>query len=107
MGHAATRVAASAAVSAALDRFFAAYYRQRPVSATFTGQHDYDGALPDWSAQGLARAADEMRALRRDLDAAGRVPDAEVTTFPWQVDLALADGALEIALAEHESGHFV
>ena len=63
--------------------------------------------LPDWSADGLARAADEMRALRRDLDTAGRVPDAEVTVFPWQVDMALADGALEIALAEHESGHFV
>ena len=63
--------------------------------------------LPDWSADGLARAADEMRALRRDLDTAGRVPDAEVTIFPWQVDVALADGALEIALAEHESRHFV
>ncbi len=63
--------------------------------------------LPDWSADGLARAADEMRSLRRDLDAAGRVPDAEVTVFPWQVDVALADGALEIALAEHESRHFV
>ena len=63
--------------------------------------------LPDWSAAGLARAADEMRALRRDLDTAGRVPDADVTVFPLHVDLALADGALEIALAEHESGHFV
>jgi len=63
--------------------------------------------LPDWSSDGLARAADELRALRRDLDTAGRVPDAEVTVFPWQVDVALADGALEIALAEHESRHFV
>ena len=107
MGDAPARVGASAAATAALDRFFATFYRQRPVSATFTGLHQHDGALPDWSRQGLADAADAMRAVRRDLDAAGRVPDAEVTEFPAQVDLALADGALEIALAEHESQHFV
>jgi hypothetical protein len=107
MGDAATRVAAPVAVAAALDRFFDTYYRQRPVAATFTGLHEHDSVLPDWSSDGLARAADEMRVLRRDLDTAGRVPDAEVTVFPWHVDMALADGALEIALAEHESGHFV
>ena len=107
MGDAATRVADPSAATAALDRFFAAYYRQRPVAATFTGFHDHDSVLPDWSASGLARAADEMRALGRDLDTAGRVPDADVIAFPLHVDLALADGALEIALAEHESGHFV
>ena len=107
MGDAAARVAAAGRPRAALDRFFDTFYRQRPVAATFTGLHEHDGVLPDWSADGLARAADEMRALRRELDAAGRVPDAEVTVFPWQVDLALADGALEIALAEHESRHFV
>ena len=107
MGDAATRVAAPAAVAPALDRFFDTFYRQRPVAATFTGLHDHDSVLPDWSADGLAGAADEMRARRRDLDTAGRVPDAEVTVFPWQVDVALADGALEIALAEHESRHFV
>ncbi|HUU34290.1 MAG TPA: DUF885 family protein, partial [Vicinamibacterales bacterium] len=107
MGDAPARVGASPAAAAALDRFFDAFYRQRPVSATFTGLHQHDSALPDWSPAGLARAADEMRGLRRDLDGAGRVPDDLVTEFPVQVDLALADGALEIALAEHESGHFV
>ena len=91
----------------ALDRFFDSYYRQRPVAATFTGLHEHDARLPDWSRDGLNRAADEMRALRLDCDAAGRVPDESVSIFPSQVDLALADGALEIALAEHESGHFV
>jgi hypothetical protein len=107
MGDAATRVAASAGVTAALDRFFDSYYRHRPVAATFTGLHEHDTMLPDWSADGLPSAVDEMRALRRDLDAAGRVPDADVTVFPSQVDLALADGTLEIALAEHQSRRFV
>ena len=82
MGDAAARVGASPAATAALDRFFDVFYRQRPVLATFTGLHDHDGVLPDWSAGGLARAADEMRALRRDLDDAGRVPDGAVTEFP-------------------------
>lgn len=91
---------------AALDRFFDAYSRRHPVTATFTGVHDFDEALPDWSPEGLDAAAREMNALRRDLDAAGRVSDEDVTEFPDQVDLALADGYLEIQLAEHASRHF-
>ncbi len=107
MGDAPARVGASPAATAALDRFFDTFYRQRPVSATFTGFHAHDAVLPDWSPDGLTRAAGEMRGLRADLAAAGLVPDDRITTFPAEVDLALADGALEIALAEHESGHFV
>jgi hypothetical protein len=90
----------------ALDRFFEAYYRRRPVTATFTGVHAYDRELPDWSPGGLDGAVTEMRALRRVLDAAGRVPDADVRQFPDEVDLALADAFLEIQIAEHEGGHF-
>ena len=48
------------------SRFFESYYRLRPVNATFTGIHDYDHRLPDWSPDGLAAALDEMqRAARR------------------------------------------
>ncbi|MBL8137376.1 MAG: DUF885 family protein, partial [Acidobacteria bacterium] len=107
MGDAPARVGAAGAAGAALDRFFETFYRQRPVTATFTGLHQHDGALPDWSPAALAAQADELRALRRDLEAAGRLPDADVRAFPQDVDLALADATLEIALAEHESGHFV
>ena len=102
MGESATRVDAGTA----LDRFFSAYYRRRPVTATFTGVHDHDHLLPDWSPTGLSEAAGEMRAIRRELDAAGRVPDDQVRAFPGEVDLALADAFLEIQIAEHESGHF-
>ena len=63
--------------------------------------------LPEWSPLGLAGEADELRALRRELDAAGRVPDESIVRFPDDVDLALADAYLEIAIAEHESRHFV
>ena len=51
----------------ALAAFFDSYYRLRPVNATFTGVHEHDDRLPDWSPDGLAAAADEMRALRASL----------------------------------------
>lgn len=91
----------------ALDRFFAAFYRRRPVTATFTGIHAHDDRLPDWTPEALAAEVDEMRAVREVLTAAGCVSDDAVRAFPGDVDLALADAALEIALAEHESEHFV
>ena len=47
-----------------------------------------------------------MRGCRDDLRAAGRVDDELVRRFPDQVDLALADGFLEIQIAEHEGAHF-
>ena len=54
-----------------LDAFFESYYRLRPVNATFTGVHEHDHRLPDWSPDGLAAALDEMRRLRASLEAAG------------------------------------
>jgi hypothetical protein len=106
MGDAAARIAGPPAATAALDRFFAAFYRRRPVTATFTGLHEHDGRLPDWSPQGLADAAAELRALRAELAATGAPAASDLPSFPDGVDLLLADAHLEIALAEHESGHF-
>ena len=93
-------------MSDAIARVLDAFYARRPVTATFTGLHAHDHALPDWSPDGLAAAVDEMRAQRRRLDEAGRVADAAVRRFPQEVDLALADGMLEIQVAEHEGPHF-
>jgi hypothetical protein len=92
--------------SGALDRFFEVYYRQRPVTATFTGVHAHDHVLPDWSPEGLDATVAEMRDLRAALARAGRVKDADVCRFPEEVDLALADAFLEIQIAEHEGRHF-
>lgn len=108
MGEPAARIGGRGpAAAAALDRFFATFYRQRPVTATFTGLHEHDERLPDWTPEGLTRAADEAAALRTRLRDAGCPADADVRAFPDDVDLALADATLEIALAEHESRHFV
>ena len=46
-----------------LDEFFTSYYRNRPVSATFIGVHDYDDRLPDYSPGGVATLLSETRAL--------------------------------------------
>ncbi len=89
----------------ALDTFFDSYYRLRPVNATFTGVHDHDHRLPDWSPDGLARALDEMRALRASL-ADGLAPDADDLTDVRARDRALALAFLDVQIAEHESHHF-
>ena len=50
----AVNTGASGEFGAWLRRFFASYYRHRPVNATFIGKHDYDPRLPDFSAAGVA-----------------------------------------------------
>ena len=87
----------------ALARFFDSYYRLRPVNATFTGVHDFDDRLPDWSPDGLAAALDEIRGLRTALHDGGATPDLHDTRAR---DLALAVSFLDVQIAELESAHF-
>jgi hypothetical protein len=99
----------TSAVSAALDRFFAHYYRRRPVNATFTGVHEYDTALPDWSPRGLATLDDEMDSLGAALSAA-HPPPPQFGGYRTDVDLLDADlarGFLEIQRAENAGAHGV
>jgi len=111
-----SRVATDSQVSAdarsrdvALDAFFASFYRFRPVTATFTGIHDHDHTLPDFSPEAMQSARDEMSARRRQLAEAGHgVPHSEeLRRRDWPaIDGALADAVLEVRLAEDESRHF-
>ena len=87
-----------------LDRFFESYYRLRPVTATFTGIHDHDHRLPDWSPDGLASAVDDMKALRVALEAA-RPPAASLHDVAER-DRQLAISFLDIQIAEHEGPGF-
>jgi hypothetical protein len=87
-----------------LDAFFESYYRLRPVTATFTGVHEHDHRLPDWSPDGLASAVDEMRALRSAL-ASTRGPESTLGDVAER-DRELATAFLDVQIAEHESGHF-
>lgn len=93
-----------------LDRFFAHYYERRPVNATFTGVHDHDGQLPDWSLAGLEQTLQEMAELRRDF-ASVQVPECLDGAHSREeriaiADVLLADGFLEIQEAELEGAHF-
>lgn len=94
----------------ALDAFFASFYRRRPVTATFTGIHEHDHALPDFSPEAMQAARDEMSAMRRRLADAGYgvLHSDELRRRDWlAIDGALADSVLELRLAEDESRHFV
>ena len=85
-----------------LETFFESYYRLRPVNATFTGVHEYDHLLPDWSPDGLASALDEMRALRASLAPASSASLLDVAAR----DRALALSFVDLQIAEIESRHF-
>jgi hypothetical protein len=96
-------------MSRALDEYFAHYYRRRPVTATFTGVHEYDSTLPDWSLEGLATLDAEMRSLSERLSAE-HPPTSSVATLRTEVDALDAELArrfLEIQGAENEGGHGV
>ena len=90
-----------------MDGFFDHYYRCRPVNATFTGVHDYDDRLPDWSLEGLAALDTEMEALGAQLASAYPAPASPVgyRDNPELLDAELARGFLEIQRAENASLH--
>ncbi len=90
------------AFGAWLDEFFDAYYRRRPVNATFTGMHQFDDRWPDFSQRGANETASEMRTLLRRLDT---LPPEPLTTTE-ALDRRLAEGFLEIGLWEYGSTHF-
>jgi len=90
------------AFGAWLDDFFDAYYRRRPVNATFTGVHQFDDRWPDFSQRGADETVAEMRTLLRRL---GELP-SEPLTPTEALDRRLAEGFLEIGLWEYGSTHF-
>jgi hypothetical protein len=76
-----------------IDEFFEHYYRRRPVNATFTGIHDYDAELPDWSPSGLVTIDAEMR------DVSARLVQRHA------LDAELIRGFCAIQASEHAGSH--
>ena len=100
----------SLSIDPALDAFFALFYKLRPVTATFTGVHVHDHALPNFTPEALQGAREEMSLMRRRLADAGLgvLHSDELKSRDWRaIDGALADAVLEVQLAEDESTHFV
>lgn len=70
-----------------LDLFFDAYYRYRPVSATFIGRHEHDTRLPDYSPTGVAAQLAETHDLLRQVDSG----DVSAPATEWEaIDRLLA-----------------
>jgi uncharacterized protein (DUF885 family) len=86
-------------LTAALDAFFAWFYRTFPVSATFIGVHEYDHQLPDFSPTGVADGSAKLR------DQFRRLPD-EPLTDAERLDRIVAEGVLEVLGWEAGSQHF-
>jgi hypothetical protein len=83
-----------------LDRFLGAYFKTRPVSATFVGVHEFDHLLPDFSERGTAEAVSQMEQLLGD------APDESQCDPVERLDVRLARGFLRIQLWEYGSSHF-
>jgi len=90
-----------------VDEFFGHYYRRRPVNATFTGIHAYDGELPDWSSSGLAAMDSEMRDISARLTEHYPAPSNAVA-YSDNVNLLDAElirGFCAIQASEHDGRH--
>lgn len=87
----------SISTAAWLDQFFVSYFRNRPVSATFIGAHEFDDRLPDYSPASVAATLSETRALLAQVDS-GAV--AAPTTTWESIDRLLARNYLLTQLWE-------
>lgn len=95
--------APQASARAWLDDFFAAYYRRRPVNATFIGVHDHDDRLPDFTPAGVDETVAEMESMLHRLgDGSVDLPTSDAEA----IDLRLARNYLTIQLWEFASHHF-
>ena len=96
------RGAGNTEVQGWLDRFFASYYRHRPVNATFIGEHSFDHTLPDFSARGVDDALSDAETLLRE----AREIDETLLDPIERIDMRLAEGFLRIQQWEFQSRHF-
>jgi hypothetical protein len=56
--------ASSAAWDAYVNDFVNSYFASHPHAAVVAGRHEFDGKLPDWSAEGIRREAARLRSER-------------------------------------------
>ncbi|WOK37137.1 DUF885 domain-containing protein [Sphingomonas sp. C3-2] len=77
-----------------VSRFIDGYFVQNPGFAVYQGRHEFDGKLPDWSAEGLAAQADFLKRSIAD----ARKFDAKALTEPQRFErdylIAVAEGQL-------------
>ncbi|MBA3713187.1 MAG: DUF885 domain-containing protein [Pyrinomonadaceae bacterium] len=47
-----------------VDDFINSYFAAHPDIAVYAGRHEFDGKLPDWSQEGIAREIQRLRSVR-------------------------------------------
>src|SRR6266496_151288 len=58
-----------------VDEFLNAYFMARPDFAVRAGRHEFDGTLPDWSAEGIAK---QIKRLHAEKDRVAKFRDSEL-----------------------------
>ena len=76
------------------EEFIEGLFEVDPASAVDAGRHDFDGGLPDWSTEGLARAAAFLRTSRERAQAFEASRLNEQQQFQRDYLVAVADERL-------------
>lgn len=85
--------ASSESWSAFRDNFLGGYFPLNPTFAVYQGKHEFDGKLPDWSPEGLAKQAAFLEKAIADAKAFdGAMTDAE--RFERDYLVKVAEGQL-------------
>jgi len=84
----------TAAWQSAVDAFIAGYLEHFPTFSANAGKHEYDGKLPDWSAQGLAENTRWLHAQRDAVAAFTEDKLDDTARFQRDYVLAVIDGQL-------------
>ncbi|MDX1380730.1 MAG: DUF885 domain-containing protein [Xanthomonadales bacterium] len=74
-----------------VDRYIETWLRAHPAFAVAQGRHEYDGQLPDWSAEGIAREIDRLKTMREEAQAFDARALGEEGAFQREYLLAAID----------------
>jgi uncharacterized protein (DUF885 family) len=99
-------VSESVAWTSFADQYLDGYFKLNPGYAVYQGRHEFDGKLPDWSAQGLAAQADFLKVSIKDAEAIDPATLTKAQQFERQNLITTAQGELfwlEDADAPHKN----
>ena len=86
--------ASGIAWQAAIDNFMEGYFQHNPTDAANAGKHEFDGKLPDWSAQGLSDYGTWLHAQHDKLAAFGDDRLTGALRFQREYALSVIDNRL-------------
>lgn len=77
-----------------VNDFVESYFRANPHVAVYQGRHEFDGELPDWSAEGLRAQAASLHRVRDEALALDSAELDEPRRFEREYLVAVVDGEL-------------